>query len=139
MSIYHNYIETELNTDFCTFAEAVKVKHYTKNECWINALNDFYANDHRMKMTRESVLSLIGKTEDEFTTDGACINEMEKVFVEYRIPARIFDYLGNVFYSYDPPKLNKHIKAFYGMVKDDRIYTLNSMVSTILPSGFAAT
>lgn len=131
MSIYHNYIETELNTDFCTFAEAVRVKHYTQNECWINALNDFYANDHRMKMTRESVLSLIGKTEEEFTTDGACINEMEKVFVEYMIPARIFDYLGNVFYSYDPPKLNKHTKAFYGMVKDDHIYTLNSDLSSL--------
>ena len=39
------------------------------------------------KMTRESVLTLIGKTHEDFKTNGASINDMEKVFIEYRISA----------------------------------------------------
>ena len=91
IGIYHRYIQTELDTDYATFEEAIKVKHYTKNECWINALNDFYGTEPRMKkMTRENVLRLIGKTDEDFKTNGASINDMEKVFIEYRISARIF-------------------------------------------------
>ena len=126
IGIYHRYIQTELDTDYTTFEEAIKVKHYTKNECWINALNDFYGNEPRMKkMTRENVLRLIGKTDEDFKTNGASINDMEKVFIEYRISARIFDCLGNLYYRYDPSKPDTHIKSFYGMIKNDHIYTLN--------------
>ena len=126
IGIYHRYIQTELDTDYTTFEEAIKVKHYTKNECWINALNDFYGNEPRMKkMTRENVLRLIDKTDEDFKTNGASINDMEKVFIEYRISARIFDCLGNLYYRYDPPKPDTHIKSFYGMIKNDHIYTLN--------------
>ena len=39
------------------------------------------------KMTRESVLTLIGKTHEDFKTNGASSNDMEKVFIEYRISA----------------------------------------------------
>ena len=127
IGIYHRYIQTELDTDYATFEEAIKVKHYTKNECWINALNDFYGTEPRMKkMTRENVLRLIGETDEDFKTNGASINDMEKVFIEYRISARIFDCLGNLYYRYDPPNnRDHHIKTFYGMIKNDHIYTLN--------------
>ena len=93
IGIYHRYIQTELDTDYTEhLKKQSRVKHYTKNECWINALNDFYGNEPRMKkMTRENVLRLIGKTDEDFKTNGASINDMEKVFIEYRISARIFD------------------------------------------------
>ena len=31
-------METELDPEYCTFEEAIKVKHYVENECWINTL-----------------------------------------------------------------------------------------------------
>ena len=127
VGIHHRYIQTELDADYATFEEAIKVKHYTKNECWINALNDLYGNEPTMKkMTRESVLRLIGKTDEDFKTNGAPINDMEKVFIDYRISARFFDCLGNLYYRYDPSNnRDHHIKSFYGMIKNDHIYTLN--------------
>ena len=61
---FHRYIETELDPEYCTFEEAIKVKHYVENECWINTLNDFYGQEKNMKkMTRESILKLIDKTD----------------------------------------------------------------------------
>ena len=31
--VYNRYVQTELDTDFATFEEAIKVKHYIQNEC----------------------------------------------------------------------------------------------------------
>ena len=42
IGIFQRYIETELDPEYCTFEEAIKIKHYVENECWINTLNDFY-------------------------------------------------------------------------------------------------
>ena len=41
IGIFHRCIETELDPEYCTFEEAIKVKHYVENECWVNTLNDF--------------------------------------------------------------------------------------------------
>ena len=48
------------------------------------------------KMTRESLLKLIDKTDEEFKNHGASIEDMNKVFKEYAISARIFDIVGNL-------------------------------------------
>ena len=116
-------METELDPEYCTFEEAIKVKHYVENECWINTLNDFYGQDKNMKkMTRESVLKLIDKTDEEFKNHGASIEDMNKEFKEYAITARIFDIVGNLSFTFDPPKRNHHIKTFYALIKNDHIY-----------------
>ena len=47
-----------------TFEEAVKVKHYIINECWIITCNDFYGNETRMKKITRVKLELIGKTDE---------------------------------------------------------------------------
>ena len=126
IGIFHRYMETELEPEYCTFEEAIKVKHYVENECWINTLNDFYGQDKNMKkMTRESILKLIDKTDEEFKNHGASIEDMHKVFKEYAITARIFDIVGNLSFTFDPPKRNHHIKTFYALIKNDHIYTLN--------------
>ena len=131
IGIYHRFIETELDPEYETFAEAIRVKHYVKHECWINTLTDFYGSslmsDKRKKqMTRENVLELLGTTEYEFKTVGASIKDMEKVFHEYRITARIYDYMENLIFTYDPPKRDHNYKAFYALVKNDHIYTINT-------------
>ena len=132
IGIYDRYVQTELDTDFATFEEAIKVKHYIQNECWINALNDFYGNEPRMKkLNRVKVLELIGKTDEEFNNNGASINDMAKVFKEYNISARLFDWMGNVIYCYDPPKPNYKIKPFFGLIKNDHIYTMDRDIKTL--------
>ena len=131
IGIYHRFIETELDPEYETFAEAIRVKHYVKHECWINTLTDFYKDSlmgekRKQQMTRETVLNLIGTTEDEFKNVGASIEDMSKVFREYRITARIYDYMENLIFSYDPPKRDRHYKTFYALVKNDHIYTINT-------------
>ena len=131
IGIYHRFIETELDPEYETFAEAIRVKHYGKHECWINTLTDFYSSslmsDKKKKpMTRENVLELLGTTEYEFKTVGASIQDMEKVFQEFRITARIYDYMENLIFTYDPPKRDHHYKTFYALVKNDYIYTINT-------------
>ena len=103
--------------------EAIKVKHYVENECWINTLNDFYGQDKNMKkMTRESILKLIDKTDEEFKNHGASIEDMNNVFKEYAIAAIIFDIVRNLSFTFDPPKRNHNIKTFYALIKNDHIY-----------------
>ena len=131
IGIYHRFIETELDPEYETFAEAIRVKHYVKHECWINTLTDFYKDSlmgekRKQQMTRETVLNLIGTTEDEFKKVGASIEDMSKVFREYRITARIYDYMENLIFSYDPPKRDHNYKTFYALVKNDHIYTINT-------------
>ena len=132
IGVYNRYVQTKLDTDCATFEEAIKVKHYIQNECWINALNDFYGDEPRMKkLTRVKVLELIGKTDEEFNSSGASINDMAKVFREYSISARLFDCMNNAIYCYDPPKTNHHIKSFFGLIKNDHIYTMDRDIKTL--------
>ena len=77
------------------------------------------------KMTREGILKLIDKTDEEFNNHGASIEDMNKVFKEFAISARIFDIVGNLIFTFDPPKRNHNIKTFYALIKNDHIYTLN--------------
>ena len=132
IGVYNRYVQTELDTDFATFEEAIKVKHYMQNECWINALNDFYGDEPRMKnLNRDKMLELIDKTDEEFNNNGASINDMAKVFKEYNISARLFDSMNNLIYCYDPPKTNHHIKSFFGLIKNDHIYTMDRDMKTL--------
>ena len=97
VSMYHNYIQTPLNPEYETLKEAIKVEHYQDNVCWINTLTDYYKNTlmgdkkrKKNKLTRESILKLINKTKDDFTTNGASLDDMTKVFEHYRIQVRVF-------------------------------------------------
>ena len=92
IGINHRYIQTELDAQFETLKEAIRVNAYIENECWINALVDFdlIKNKRRRKFTRESILETLGMTDEEFKEKGASIEEMAVVFEKYRISARIF-------------------------------------------------
>ena len=74
VSIFHSYVQTELNPDCVTFKEALTRGEDIPNECWINTLRDHYA-DTLMKqkrgslaknMTREKILQIINKSDEEF-------------------------------------------------------------------------
>ena len=73
------------------------------------------------KMTRECILKLIDKTDGKFKNHGASIEDMNKVFKEYAISARIFDIVGNLVFTFNQPKRNHKIKTFLALIKNDHI------------------
>eukprot|EP00438_Fugacium_kawagutii_P015581 Skav229714 [mRNA] locus=scaffold49:189255:192446:+ [translate_table: standard] len=128
VDIYHQYIHTHLNTDADTIKRGIEKGHYMKNQCWRNALIDYYGDTimsetKRNRLTVERISQIIGR--DDFTEKGASIKEMEKVFIEFRISVRILDFFNTLIYRYDPPVRNHHIKTFYALVKNKHIYALN--------------
>ena len=124
VSMYHRYIQTPLDPQYETFKEAIKVDHYVKNECWFNTLTDYYKDTlmgdkkrEKNKLTKEAILKIINKTEEDFKTKGASITDMAKVFEHFNLQVRISDTFENLIYKRDPIKRNHHIPALYAIVK----------------------
>ena len=67
--------------------------------------------------------------EEEFNKNGASIEDMEVVFDHFTIPVRIFDIIGNCIYKTE--HVNKKIRAFYGLVKNNHIYVMNFNLSSL--------
>ena len=134
VSVYHDYIHTPIRMEAETIKKAIERGNYIDNLCWVNALNDFYGDTlmsekSRKRLTRERIIEIIGKK--DFDTKGASINDMEKVFKEYNIQVRIFNFFSKLIYKFDPEKRNHHIKTFYAMVKNNHIYVLNHDLKSI--------
>ena len=133
VSIYHRFVETEIDTSYATVKQALAKQNYREGECWINALVE-HCSDTLMKqkrgslaknLTRDKVLELIGLSEDEFIKNGTSILRMASVFEAFGIPARIFDFNCSLIFKYDPPTYSHRIKTFNGLVKNKHIYVLN--------------
>ena len=79
------YINTELDLSQKTFQASIERKHYVKNECWINTLYDFYGDNllsqerKRNLITREIILEILGKTEDNIK-EGLSITDVLPFF-----------------------------------------------------------
>ena len=79
-SCYYQYINTELDLTADTLHAALVNKAYTENECWINTLYDNYKDTllslkKRKVITRESILQILNKTEDDIK-NGLSINDV---------------------------------------------------------------
>ena len=140
VSIYHKYIQTELNPDCLTLKEALKKNKHIENECWINTLTDHYADTlmrekkaHNGKqLTREGILKIINKTDEEFKRRGVSINLMDDVFKKFNIKARLYDIDSNLIYKHDPVDFNsRRVITFNGLVKNSHIYTLNHNLKSL--------
>ena len=138
ISMYHSYIDTELEESHDSFYETIHKEGIFEDECWINSLNDHYKNTlmspnkwKSKRLTREKVLELIGKTYEDFKEHGASVEEMKPVFEYFKFPVKIYNCWGYMFSSYDPEIRNKNIPAFFGLVKDNHIYTLNSNIMSL--------
>ena len=134
ISIYHRYITTPIYMEASTIHKAIQNGNHIENECWINALTDFYkdtlmSEKNRNRLTREKVIEIIGR--GNFHEKGASIAEMEQVFKQYRIQVRIFDFMNRLIYKHDPEKRNHHIETLYAMVKNNHIYVLNHDLKSI--------
>ena len=140
LSIFNRYVETEVDVEALTIKEAIMKKEYVENECWINTLYDHYADtlmrDKRgalaKNLTRENILKLINKTDEEFKQNGASIRDMSKVFEKYNIKARLYDVDGVMIYKYEPPNFNsKRVPTFNGLIKNNHIYTINDNLTSL--------
>ena len=132
LSMYNIYIQTPLDSEFETFKEAINVKHYKENECWFNTITDWYKDTlmgekrrEKNRLTKESMLKLMNKTEDDFKTNGASIQDMVPVFEHYGIQVRIFNSFIKPIFKYSPTKYNHHIPTLYALVNNNHIYTAN--------------
>ena len=141
ISIYYRYVQTELDADALTMKEALQKKEYRDNECWINALLENFEGTeltrakkaHNAKtLSRNKVLELLEMTEEEFINNGASINQMDKVFKFFNIPARLYNFTGGLIYQHDPDDFKKgRVKMFRGLVKNNHIYLLNHDLNTL--------
>ena len=136
--MYHRYIQTPLDPQYETFKEAIKVKHYVKNECWLNTLTDYYKDTlmgdkkrEKNKLTKETILKIINKTEEDFKTQGASITDMAKVFEHFNLQVRIYDVFDTLIYKRDPIKRNHNIPALYVIAKNSHIYTVSDNVNML--------
>ena len=83
----------------------------------------------RNRLTRDKIIEITGR--ENFSEAGATIKDMEAVFKQFNIQLRIFNFVNEVIYKHEPEKRNHHIRAFYAMVKNNRIYTFNYDLSKI--------
>ena len=127
-SLRYRYVSTELDLSKETFKQAIEIKNYVDNECWVNSFIDFFGNlfsvQRQEPLTRERLLRSINKTEDDMK-HGICIDDMLPLYIEYRLSLRVYDYKTNLIFQYDPVIKNKNHKTMYVLQHDGHIYTLN--------------
>ena len=83
-------------------------------------------------LTRDEILKIINKTDEEFNKSGASINMMDKVFKKFNIKARLYDIDSNLIYKHDPEDFNSmRVITFNGLVKNSHIYTLNHNLKSL--------
>ena len=134
VSMYHRYIYTDLNSNLTTLRQAIENSTYLENQCWINSLSDFYRDTlmdygKRNQLTRAKIIEIIGRS--DFYSNGASIEEMDKVFKAFKIPARIYNSFNKLIYKHEPEHNKRRIKPFYAIVKNSHIYTINNDLKSI--------
>ena len=136
--MYHFTINTELNIDAEYFVDAIEDQEHTNGECWINLLIDHYKDTLMSKnkweskrLTREKILKLMNKTEEEFKENGASVEDMKPVFEEFRLSVRLYNCFSKRVFTFDPDKKNKHNTALYGLIKGNHIYTMNDNIISV--------
>ena len=134
VSMYHRYIYTDLNSNLTTLKQAIENSTHVENQCWINSLSDFYKDTlidygKRNQLTREKIIEIIGGS--DFYSNGASIEEMDKVFKAFKIPARIYNSFNKLIYKHEPEHNKRRIKPFYAIVKNSYIYTIDNGLKSI--------
>ena len=133
-SIYNRYVHTPIKMEATTIKNAIVKGNHITNACWENALCEFYGDTlmserTRKRLTVDSIMEITGRK--DFYENGVSLNDMDKVFKQYNIPARIFSFFNKLIYQYTPPRQNWHIKPFDAMVKNNHIYVLNHDLKSI--------
>ena len=100
ISIYSFYHESVIDVEKETVKEAIQQNNFRENECWINELLKTYEGSELMRekrgklaktLSRNNILELLNRTEDDIHEYGISINQMEKVFKFFNIPVKLFN------------------------------------------------
>ena len=136
MTIAYRYCANTLDLTKDTFKKAIALNNYVRNECWFNAIWEFYGNTllsegkQRNKLRRETILKLLDQTEESIK-NGLTISEVLPFFVHCKLKLRVFDIFYKLVFKYDPPVANRTNKAMYCLDDGDHIYTLNHEVDRL--------
>ena len=80
----------------------------------------------KKNLTRDKILEIINKSDENFKKHGASIMQMDAVFKQFDIKARMYDIDSKCIYKHDPKDFSsRKILTFNGLVKNSHIYTLN--------------
>ena len=137
--MFNIYIQTPLDPEFEAFREAIQIEHYKEIECWFNTITDWYKDTpmgekrrETNRLTKQSMLIRMNKTEEDFNTNGSSIQDMVPVFEHYGIQVRIFNSFIKPIFKHSPTKYNHHIPTLqpsiptlHARVKNNHIYTAN--------------
>ena len=69
--------------------------------------------------------------EEEFKENGASVEDMERVFEEFKLTVRLYNCIGQKVYTYDPDKKNTNVNVLFGLIKGNHIYTMNDNIKSI--------
>ena len=77
-------------------------------------------------------MKLMNFNEEEFKENGASVEDMERVFEEFKLTVRLYNCIGQKVYAFDPDKKNKNVNVLFGMIKGNHIYTMNDNIKSIV-------
>ena len=138
IGMYHYTINTEIYVKAENFVRAIQNADHENNMCWINTLSDHYKDTlmsenkwQSKRMTREKIFGLMNVSEEEFRKNGASVEDMKPVFEEFKLTVRLYNFLGQKVFSYEPVKKNKNVSVLFGLIKGNHIYTMNDNIMSI--------
>ena len=138
IGMYHYTINTEIDVKAEDFVRAIQNEDHENNMCWINTLSDHYKDTlmsgnkwQSKRMTREKIFGLMNVSEEEFRKNGASVEDMKPVFEEFKLTVRLYNFLGQKVFSYEPVKKNKNVSVLFGLIKGNHIYTMNDNIMSI--------
>ena len=107
------------------------------SECWINALLEKYegtelTREKRGKLaktlSRNKILEILDKTEEEIHREGISTIQMQPVFQFFNIPVKKYNCVARPVYEFIPNKYkyDRHTTIFTGMIKNNHLYPINA-------------
>ena len=137
ISIYSFYHESVIDVEKETVKEAIQSNNFRENECWINELLKTYEGSELMRekrgklaktLSRNKILELLNRTEEDIHEYGISINQMEKVFKFFNIPVKLYNYRCQLIYKFEPNdfKNGRRKTIFVAFIKNNHVYPINA-------------
>lgn len=82
-------------------------------------------------LSRNKLLELLNRTEDDIHEYGISINQMEKVFKFFNIPVKLYNFQCQLIYKFEPNdfKNGRRKTIFVAIIKNNHVYPINGYVS----------
>ena len=137
VSIYNYYHETLIDVERETVKEAIQHNNLRENECWINELLKTYEGSELMRekrgklaktLSRNKILELLNRTEEDIHEYDISINQMEKVFKFFNIPVKLYNFQCQLIYKFEPNdfKNGRRKTIFVAIIKNNHVYPINA-------------